>query len=137
MTSARTIRKNHKSRTFVTKCCEYESGEVCGPWWFYHRYGDVRSHQKRRHVPSNIGTLDTSSGPGDAALAWHKAWKDERAQDIRDNKKRLHKLKQFTGHRKHLRLPWRNYINNPQPMTDIRAVDLWASFKPGSVFPAS
>ena len=136
MTSARTIRKNHKSRTFVTKRCEYESGEVIGPWWFYHRYGDVRSHQKRRHVPSNIGTLDTSTGPGDAALAWHKAWKDERAKDIRDNKKRLHKLKQFTGHRKHLRLPWGNYKTSPT-VPDIRAVDLWASFKPGSVFPAS
>ena len=94
MTSARTIRKNHKSRTFVSKR-QILDDWVWGPYRSGLAYGDVRSHQKRRHATVGLGTKSLNTLPIDtlhlARKEQKKNYKEDRAlykAEVRENKAR-------------------------------------------------
>ncbi len=65
MVSARSIKKNIKTRTFISKRYTIENKYSYGPARFGLAYGDVRSHQKRRHVTSGVGILALITLPED------------------------------------------------------------------------
>lgn len=94
MTSARTIRKNHKSRTFVSKR-QILDDWVWGPYRSGLAYGDVRSHQKRRHATVGLGTKSLNTLPIDtlhlARKEQKKNYKEDRAlykAEVRESKAR-------------------------------------------------
>ena len=105
MTSAREIRKRHKTRTFISKAQHFP--EWSNPHWPAKRsglrYGDVRSHQKRRHVGFQNGSKELIELPVCALHVWRKEYKKEMAKDMAENKRRLRELKLNTGYRKRLR----------------------------------
>ncbi len=98
MTSARTIRKNHKTRTFVSKRYVWPDG-VWGPWRNGMAYGDVRSHQKRRHAPVGVGTRALNTLPCDALHLDRKEQKKEIAAQHSANKRWLRELAKLKSDR--------------------------------------
>ena len=94
MPSIRTIRKNHKTRTFISKFQRFGDGDTWGPYRHGLRYGDVRSHQKRRHVGFfSPGVKDLIDLPTDPIHRDREVDKRLRADDIRRHKKYLLGLK--------------------------------------------
>lgn len=99
MTSARTIRKNHKTRTFISRR-QLSDDWVWGPYRSGLAYGDVRSHQKRRHAPVGAGTRALNTLPCDALHLDRKEQKKEIAAQHSANKRRLRALSKLKSFRK-------------------------------------
>lgn len=83
MTSAREIRKRHKTRTFISKAQHFP--EWSNPHWPAKRsglrYGDVRSHQKRRHVGFMNGSKELNELPIDPMHGSRKEYKKHYKED--------------------------------------------------------
>lgn len=99
MTSARKIRLNIHTRTFISKFQRFEDGTTFGPYRSGIRYSDVRSHQKRPHVVSGNGTRDLNVLPVDDIHADRKDYKKVIAAD-RKNDKAIHRANK---HKEYLR----------------------------------